>query len=140
MPKLKFATDASQNKFYPISIAAGIVDTERNQRLNVTIASLFTGLGNKANSSDVYTKSQVDTKLDAVDEATSDANGLAMCMALVQLSSVSTMTSITNPEWYYVITDSDDKVLCGVKKDGKAYVYASIEEIMECIIDSYNQV
>ena len=40
MPKLKFATDAAQNKFYPISIVRGIVDTDRNQRLNVTLANI----------------------------------------------------------------------------------------------------
>lgn len=71
-------------------------------------------------------------------ESITDDKGFAMCMAIVHLSNVSTLTSITNPEWYYVITDSEDKVLCGVKKDGKAYVYATVEEIMSCIIDSYN--
>ena len=71
-------------------------------------------------------------------EAINNDNGLALCMAMVHLSSVSTLTSVTNPEWYYVITDSQDKVLCGIKKDGKAYVYATVEEIIACIVASYN--
>ena len=42
MPRLKFATESNgTNKFYPISITPGIIDTVRNRRLNVTIADLY---------------------------------------------------------------------------------------------------
>lgn len=49
MPKLKFATQwnsttQQDEKFYPISITPGIIDTARNQRLNVTIATIYSAL------------------------------------------------------------------------------------------------
>ena len=67
-----------------------------------------------------------------------DSNGFSMCMSLINLSSISSLTQVTNPEWKYAILDHDDKVLCGVKVDGQAYVYATVTEIMDCIISSYN--
>ena len=58
MPKIKFAkewnsTTQQKQKFYPISITPGIIDAERNQRLNVTIADIYTLLG-RISYEDVY--------------------------------------------------------------------------------------
>lgn len=39
--KIKFAKDAYGIKFYPITIAAGVIDNDRNQRLNVTLADIY---------------------------------------------------------------------------------------------------
>jgi hypothetical protein len=38
MPRLKKATDANGNIFYPVTITKGIWDTENNQRLSVTLS------------------------------------------------------------------------------------------------------
>ena len=48
--KIKFAKDANGIKFYPITIAAGVVDNVRNQRLNVTLADLY---ANKASETGI---------------------------------------------------------------------------------------
>lgn len=43
--KIKFAKEANgTTKFYPITIAAGVVDNVRNQRLNVTLADIYSKL------------------------------------------------------------------------------------------------
>ncbi len=39
--KIKFAKDAYGTKFYPITIAAAVIDNVRNQRLNVTLADIY---------------------------------------------------------------------------------------------------
>ena len=40
MPRLKKATDANGNVFYPITISKGVWDTDRSQRLSSTLASM----------------------------------------------------------------------------------------------------
>ena len=39
MPRLKSVTDANGTKIYPITITRGVYDTDKNQRLNVTLAN-----------------------------------------------------------------------------------------------------
>ena len=54
MPRIKKATDANGNVFYPISISKAIWDTDSNQRLSTTI-------GNKANKSATVSTVTYDT-------------------------------------------------------------------------------
>ena len=149
MPRLKKAIDGNGTLFYPITISKGVWDIDRNQRLSATLAEKADKVSGATNNNLAALNSNGNLKdagvsvadlvlTTALAESVADDKGFAMCMAIVHLSNISTLTSITNPEWYYVITDSQDKVLCGVKKNGKAYVYATVEEIMSCIISSYN--
>lgn len=39
MPRLKSVTDANGTKIYPVTITRGVYDTDKNQRLNVTLAN-----------------------------------------------------------------------------------------------------
>lgn len=102
-----------------------------------TNVSAFINDAGYLTNTNAYTKTQVDTKTESLEEGVEDANGLAMCMSLAHLSAVGTTTQTTNVEWKYVLLDYNDKVLCGIKQDGKSYVYASIAEIMDCINSSY---
>lgn len=51
--KIKFATRLNETtqqkeKFYPVSIAAAIADPDRNQRLNVTLADIYSRIPSQA--------------------------------------------------------------------------------------------
>ena len=181
MPKLKFATDASQNKFYPISIAPGIIDTARNQRLSVTIADLygknqdslnqavmmllanFAGLPVKLNNPEykfVYTDNSdhvlfgkkqdnswyagddTDDLLDDVldlyaadDTLFSNIYRLSVVLSLIRLSG--TLSEIQNPEWKWVVVDSQDKVLMGIKQDNTWYLGATINQLLDAALATY---
>ena len=39
MPRLKSVTDANGTKIYPVTITRGVYDTDKNQRLNETLAN-----------------------------------------------------------------------------------------------------
>ncbi len=42
MPRIKKATDAKGNIFYPVSISKAVWDTDRNQRLSATVDEMVT--------------------------------------------------------------------------------------------------
>ena len=44
MPRIKKATDANGSVFYPINISKAVFDTDRNQRLNVTLDDIYDAL------------------------------------------------------------------------------------------------
>lgn len=41
MPRIKKATDAGGTVFYPINISKAVWDTDRNQRLSITLNALY---------------------------------------------------------------------------------------------------
>ena len=53
MPRIKKATDANGVVFYPINISKAVYDTDRNQRLNITIDNIYSIL-NRIAFSDIY--------------------------------------------------------------------------------------
>jgi hypothetical protein len=62
---------------------------------------------------------------------------LSVVLSLVRMSG--TLSEIENPEWKWVVLDSEDKVLMGIKTDYTWYLGASINELLDCTIDTYDQ-
>lgn len=60
---------------------------------------------------------------------------LSVALSLVRLSG--TLSEITNPEWKWVVLDSEDKVLMGIKQDDTWYLGASISEILNTALETY---
>lgn len=70
---------------------------------------------------------------EAIDLASNGALALAMLMPKISDSTYSTVSMTTNPEFYSVITDSEDKIISGVRKDG-SYAGLPYMEAVEAII------
>ena len=93
MPRLKKATDANGNVFYPITIAKGVYDTDNNQRLSATLSDLHNG------------------NHDALNQA-----------AMLMLANfVGFPIILNNAEYKYVLTDLESRVLFGKKQDDSWY-------------------
>ena len=60
---------------------------------------------------------------------------LSVALSLARMSG--TLSEIQNPEWKWVITDSEDKVLMGIKTDNSWYLGATINEILDCALATY---
>jgi hypothetical protein len=48
-----------------------------------------------------------------------------------------TLSEIQNPEWLWVVLDSEDKILTGIKKDYTWYLGATINEILDAVLATY---
>lgn len=62
---------------------------------------------------------------------------LSVLMFLITITNGTTVSMITNDEWKVVCTDSEDRVLFGVKQDGSWELNANLDEIIDSIIASY---
>ena len=60
---------------------------------------------------------------------------LSVVLSLARLSG--TLSEIENPEWKWVVLDSEDKVLMGIKTDYTWYLGASINEILDAVLTTY---
>lgn len=83
----------------------------------------------------IHTAAQIDEAVTNVYQNIPE--GYAMVMALAMMGTVSTIAQVTNPEWKFVLTDHDDRILLGIKQDNTICVYASVGDIMDVINDSY---
>ena len=61
-------------------------------------------------------------------------SGFAMLMPFLADSTYVTTSVISNPEFYVVILDSQDKIIAGVRRD-MSYVGLDIPEALEDIVD-----
>ena len=61
---------------------------------------------------------------------------LAVALSLARLSG--TLSEIENPEWKWVILDSEDKVLMGIKQDNTWYLGATINQILDATLTTYS--
>lgn len=59
---------------------------------------------------------------------------ISMLMPLASESTYSTTSVVSNPEFVSVITDSQDKIICGIRKDG-SYVGLDPIEAAQTIVD-----
>jgi hypothetical protein len=66
-----------------------------------------------------------------------ELQALSVVMSSASADNAGATTVVSNPEWKCVLTDYEDKILCGIKVDGKFYMYATINEILDCIIDGW---
>mgnify|MGYP007013881522 CR=1 FL=1 len=62
---------------------------------------------------------------------------LSVALSLARMSG--TLSEIQNPEWLWVVLDSQDKVLMGIKTDYTWYLGASINEILDACLDTYSE-
>lgn len=60
---------------------------------------------------------------------------LSVCLSLARLSG--TLSEITTPEWKWIVLDSQDKILMGIKQDNTWYLGATINEILDAVLDTY---
>lgn len=111
MPRLKKATDANGNVFYPITIAKGVYDTDNNQRLSATLAALYNGNHDALNAAAMF--------------MLANFRGLPI--------------KINNVEYKYALTDSEDNVLLGKKQDDSWYFGDDTDDLMDDILDQYAQ-
>ena len=60
---------------------------------------------------------------------------LSVALSLARMSG--TLSEVTNPEWKWVILDSQDKVLMGIKQDNTWYLGATINQILDAALATY---
>lgn len=60
---------------------------------------------------------------------------LSVVLSLARLSG--TLSEIQNPEWLWVVLDSEDKILMGIKEDYTWYLGATINEILDAVLATY---
>lgn len=60
---------------------------------------------------------------------------LSVLLSLARMSG--TLSEIQNPEWLWVVVDSEDKVLMGIKTDYSWYLGATINEILDAVLGTY---
>ena len=60
---------------------------------------------------------------------------LSVALSLARMSG--TLSEIQNPEWKWVVVDSEDKVLMGIKQDNSWYLGATINELVDCVLATY---
>ena len=48
-----------------------------------------------------------------------------------------TLSEIQNPEWKWVVVDSEDKVLMGIKTDNTWYLGCTVNELVDCVLATY---
>lgn len=117
MPQLKVITN-NDNKIYPVTIASGIYDNVNNQLLTKT-------LEDKVNTT-VFNSAIEDNKTFAA--LITLANNF-LCGATWEVSD--------NPEYSYVLVDSDDKVIAAKKVDDDTWVLGDdIDTLFSSIIDT----
>lgn len=80
---------------------------------------------------------QVESILNNINKVDEDSKALAVIMSLAGRPQYSTTTFSNNPEWQFVLTDAEDKILCGIKEN-KVQFFATIEEITDCLNRSLN--
>ena len=98
--------------------------------------SVQTSLG-KADSA-LQEHQDISTKADKASVYIKDDTAkLSTILSLSTLGAVGATTSTTNPEWKHVITDSEDKILLGIKQDGEWCVYTDFDNIFDCVVSSY---
>ena len=66
-----------------------------------------------------------------------DMAKLAVILSLSSLTATGTITSVTNPEWKYVITDNEDRILFGIKQNNEWCIFEGLDNILDCVISSY---
>lgn len=84
-------------------------------------------ISGKANVSDVYTKQ-------AVDEADQMLQTFAMLMPALAQTTYSTVSVVSNPEYKVVLTDSEDKIIAGIRQDN-TYTGLPIGEAIDAILE-----
>ena len=71
----------------------------------------------------------------ADDTLFSDIYRLSVALSLARMSG--TLSEIQNPEWKWVVVDSEDKVLMGIKQDNSWYLGCTINELVDCVLATY---
>lgn len=66
-----------------------------------------------------------------------DMAKLAVILSLSSLTATGTITSVTNPEWKYIINDNEDRILLGIKQDNKWCIFEGLDNILDCVISSF---
>ena len=60
---------------------------------------------------------------------------LSVVLSLARMSG--TLSEIQNPEWKWVVLDSDDKILMGIRQDNTWYLGATINEVLDAVLETY---
>ena len=60
---------------------------------------------------------------------------LSVALSLARMSG--TLSEIQNPEWLWVVVDSENKVLMGIKTDYTWYLGCTINELIDCVLATY---
>ena len=60
---------------------------------------------------------------------------LSVALSLIRMSG--TLSEIQNPEWKWVVVDSQDKVLMGIKQDNTWYLGATINQLLDAALATY---
>lgn len=101
------------------------------------------GLGNVDNTSDkdkpisTATQTALDKKVDT-DTFTEEIDNVKLLAVITAVATYCETTTIENAEWKYLLTDSEDKILLGVKEDGTFYKPDGItyKEIFDFIVEN----
>jgi hypothetical protein len=135
MPRLKSVTDANGTKIYPVTITRGVYDTDKNQRLNETLA-------NKAEIGTVADAKTVSSlygakaySKDLVDTSEYKLRNLSAILAFA--TGTGTVTLSTNPEWKLILLDYTNKILLGKRRDNTWYLPMNLDDLLDSVIVDY---
>ena len=109
MPRIKKATDASGNVFYPASISKAIYDIDRNQRLSATLGDL----------------------------ETSNKNALNQAVMLMLANFAGLPVKVNNPEWKYLLSDYEDRILFGKNQDNEWTWGDDTDDLFDEVLEQY---
>lgn len=62
---------------------------------------------------------------------------LSVVLSLVRMTG--TLSEIQNPEWLWVVLDSEDKILMGIRTDYSWYLGATVNELLDAALSTYSQ-
>lgn len=68
-----------------------------------------------------------------------EVSKFSIIAGLIGLNAVATTNTTTSEEWKILCTDSEDKILFGIYQDGTLKIYASMDEILDCIVSPYQE-
>ena len=98
-------------------------------------------LGKKQNDSWHFSDDTDDLMDEILDQYAQDdtifSNMYRLAVALSLARQSATLTTITNVEWKWVVLDSQDKVLMGIKQDNTWYLGATINQILDATLATY---
>ena len=98
-------------------------------------------LGKKQDDSWYFGDDSNDLLDDILDQYAQDdtlfSNMYRLAVALSLARQSATITTISNVEWKWVVLDSQDKILMGIKQDNTWYLGATINQILDATLATY---
>lgn len=116
------------------------IDTLLDGILNTDLTSVEKTLAD-FNITDAYTKDEIDS-IQSATSATFDGyytkeNSIILAAIIAIATTGSTFSVLESKEWKWVLTDSDNKVLLGIRENHTIYQGMELSELLDALVESY---